>query len=110
DPNSNRPVLYLKDPNTPSGAGASTLNIFDASYIKLKSINISYALPQPLLQKLGVRQALIYISASNLFTITKYPGPDPEVSNDPYSIIGGNTDDASYPQARQYAIGARFSF
>ena len=110
DPNSNRPILYLKDPNTPSGAGASTLNIFDASYIKLKSINISYALPQALLQKLGVRQALIYISASNLFTITKYPGPDPEVSNDPYSIIGGNTDDASYPQARQYAIGARFSF
>jgi len=110
DPSSNRPILYLKNPNTPSGAGASTLNVFDASYIKLKSVNISYSLPQKWIDKMGIRNAMIYVAGSNLFTITKYPGPDPEVTNDPYSIIGGNTDDGSYPQVRQYSLGLRFSF
>lgn len=110
DPNSNRPILYLKEANTASGAGASTLNVFDASYIKLKSINVSYALPSHWANKIGLKTALIYVAGSNLFAITNYPGPDPEVSNDPYSIIGGNTDDASYPQVRQYTFGARFTF
>lgn len=110
DPNSQRPVLYLKEANTATGAGASTLNVFDASYIKLKSINISYELPKKWLDWIGFRQGLVYAAGSNLFTITKYPGPDPEVSNDPYSIIGGNTDDASYPQVRQFTFGLRFGF
>jgi TonB-linked SusC/RagA family outer membrane protein len=110
DPASNRPLLLLKETNTATGAGASSLNIFDASYIKLKSLNISYALPQAWLSRIGLRQGLVYVSGSNLFVITKYPGPDPEVSNDPYTIIGGNTDDASFPQSRQFSIGVRFGF
>ncbi|MBS1566798.1 MAG: TonB-dependent receptor, partial [Bacteroidetes bacterium] len=110
DPGSSRPTIYLKEANTATGAGASTLNVFDASYIKLKSINISYALPQAWLKKVGLKQGLVYMAGSNLFRITSYPGPDPEVSNDPYSIIGGNTDDGSYPQARQYTFGVRFGF
>lgn len=110
DPGSDRPTLYLKESNVAAGAGASTQNVFDASYIKLKSINISYALPQSLVSKIGLKSGMIYVSGSNLFTITRYPGPDPEVSNDPYSIIGGYTDDASYPQARQYTFGARLTF
>ncbi|HEY8387248.1 MAG TPA: TonB-dependent receptor [Parasegetibacter sp.] len=110
DPNSDRPILYLKESNTAPGAGASTQNIFDASYIKLKSVNISYALPTAWVSKAGLKSGLVYVSGSNIFTITKYPGPDPEVSNDPYSLFGGNTDDGTYPQTRQYTFGLRFTF
>jgi TonB-linked SusC/RagA family outer membrane protein len=111
NPTATRPTLLLRDTNNWGGLARSNSNIvFDGSYIKLKSINISYALPQAFLNKLGVRSALIYVSGSNLFTITKYPGPDPEVSNDPYSIQGGFTDDGAYPQSRQYSMGLRFTF
>jgi hypothetical protein len=50
------------------------------------------------------------VSGSNLITFTKYPGPDPETSNDPYSLIGGYTDAATYPSMRQFSFGLRFGF
>lgn len=111
NPGSNRPTLTLKEGNNYSGfSGTSTMSVFDASYIKLKTINISYTLPQAWVNKVGVTSGQIYFSGANLFAITKYPGPDPEVSNDPYSIQGGFTDDGAYPQSRQYSMGIRFSF
>ena len=109
NPNADRPELYLGDPNT-YGTGPSTADVFDASYIKLKSIVLSYSLPQALITRWHMRTAMVYIAGSNLFTITKYPGPDPEISNDPYSLINGYTDAATYPTVRQYTVGARLGF
>lgn len=106
----NRPTIYLDATNNDGAYGATSANVFNDSYIKLKSLSISYKLPDYLLKKLGVKSAMIYVAGSNLFAITKYPGPDPEVSNDPYSLINGYTDDATYPTTRQYTIGARFRF
>jgi hypothetical protein len=85
-------------------------NVYDASFIKLKSITLNYEFPKAFLGRLKVRSASLYVSASNLFTITNYPGPDPEVSNDPYSIIGGYSDVGGYPTIKQYNIGLRFGF
>jgi len=67
-------------------------------------------LPQSFTDKLHIHNASVYVAGSNLLIITKYPGPDPEVSNDPYSLIGGYTDDASYPTARIYSFGLRIGF
>ncbi|WP_436484577.1 TonB-dependent receptor [Chitinophaga sp. ARDCPP14] len=104
-----RPSLLLKESNT-YGTGSSSATVHDASYIKLKSISINYQLPDKLLNKLHLRTALVYVSGSNLFCITGYPGPDPEVSNDPYSLISGYTDAAAYPSMRQYTFGMRIGF
>ena len=109
-PGADRPKLYLDASNVDGAYGATSANVFSDSYIKLKSITVSYKFPDYLLKKLGLKSAMIYVAGSNLFAITKYPGPDPEVSNDPYSLINGYTDDAIYPTMRQYSIGARFRF
>lgn len=50
----------------------------DASYIKLKSINLSYSFKPAFLQKIGLRSLQLSLQAQNLFTITKYSGFDPE--------------------------------
>jgi len=92
------------------GTGPSNIDVHDASYIKLKSISLNYELPQKIAAKLHLRTAMFYVAGSNLFTITKYPGPDPEISNDPYSLINGYSDDASYPSMRQYTAGIRLGF
>ncbi|NII29341.1 TonB-dependent receptor [Pseudoflavitalea sp. X16] len=105
----NRPSLVLTEPNT-YGTGPSNLAVHDASYIKLKSISLNYDLPVSLLNKLHMRTAMVYVAGSNLFSITSYPGPDPEVSNDPYSLINGYSDAATYPSMRQFSVGVRIGF
>jgi len=105
-PDANKPALILGETNT-YGTGPSSANVYDASYIKLKSVSLNYELPGSLLGKLHMRTAMVYVSGNNLFSITSYPGPDPEVSNDPYSLINGYTDAATYPGMRQFSAGVR---
>ncbi|GAO43014.1 TonB-dependent receptor [Flavihumibacter petaseus] len=109
NPDANRPSLVLKETNS-YGTGASSAQVHDASYIKLKSITVNYEIPQRLLSKCHMRTAMVYVSGSNLFTITGYPGPDPEISNDPYSLINGYTDAGTYPTMRQFNAGVRLGF
>ena len=75
----------------------------DASFIRLKSISLSYRLPQQVIEQMkffsGVR---LYASARNIFTLTKYSGPDPEYEN-PLSTGG-------YPPSRQFTIGVDLKF
>ncbi len=87
----------------------SSSQVYDGSYVKLKSVSLSYNLPAATLKKLKMQQAMIFVSGTNLFKITKYPGLDPEVSNNPYSLINGNTDNSTYPQVKQYSAGIRVS-
>ncbi|HEU4551382.1 MAG TPA: SusC/RagA family TonB-linked outer membrane protein [Chitinophaga sp.] len=85
-------------------------DLYSSSYIKLKSVTLNYHLPEPLTKRIKVQTASVYVSATNLFTITSYPGQDPEVSNDPYSIVDGYTDSNNYPTIRQYVMGIRIGF
>ncbi len=103
NPNSNRPRLLYRYQFRP----LSNDNVYDASYIKLKSLSLSYALPKKVLERLKLRNTSVYFAATNLFTITNYPGLDPEVSDDPNSIIGGGRDISSYPTSRSYTFGIR---
>jgi TonB-dependent starch-binding outer membrane protein SusC len=101
--NTDRPRLLYSSQFRP----LSNDNVYDASYIKLKSLSLSYTLPKKLADRLKLRNTSFYLSATNLFTITSYPGLDPEVSDDPNSIIGGGRDISSYPTSRAYTLGIR---
>ena len=75
----------------------------NASYMRLKSLSLSYTLPQQAIEQMkffsGVR---LFASARNLFTVTKYTGADPEFSN--VLSRGG------YPPTRQFTIGVELKF
>jgi TonB-linked SusC/RagA family outer membrane protein len=101
--NTNRPRLIYSSQFRP----LSNDNVYDASYIKLKSVSLSYTLPKKIADHLKLRNTSFYLSGTNLFTITSYPGLDPEVSDDPNSIIGGGRDISSYPTSRSYTLGIR---
>lgn len=104
--NTDRPRLLYRYQFRP----LSNESVYDASYIKLKSLSLNYALPKNLTERLNIRNSSLYFSALNLFTFTDYPGLDPEVSDDPNSIIGGGRDISSYPPVRTYTIGFRLGF
>ncbi|MDB5158011.1 MAG: TonB-dependent receptor, partial [Mucilaginibacter sp.] len=107
NPNATRPKLVL---NQSAYTFGSSLNIYKASYVKIKSVSLNYQLPKKLLDRLKISSGYLYVSATNLFTFTKYPGADPEVSNDPYSLIGGYSDSGGYPTVKQFSVGLRCGF
>lgn len=78
----------------------------DGSYLRCKNITLGYKFPS----FKGVQSIRIYVSANNLFTVTKYSGFDPEVN----TYAGSNTvtgvDNFVYPQAKSFLGGIQVNF
>lgn len=83
--------------------------VFDASYFKIKQIQLGYTLPRSLTQKLHIQSLRIYGSVENAFTFTKYPGNDPESRNSSFGN-GIALDRVNYPSARNFMFGVNLSF
>jgi TonB-dependent starch-binding outer membrane protein SusC len=104
---SNRPRLILGDAFMP----VSNLNVYNSSYVKLRTLMLNYRFGKTgWIDRAGIKNASVYFSATNLFTITKYPGNDPETSDDPYSVQGGYYDVSNYPPVRTFSLGLKFGF
>jgi TonB-linked SusC/RagA family outer membrane protein len=74
----------------------------NASYLRLKNIQLGYTLPRPLLNRINVNRLKVYVSIDNLFTLTDYFGGfDPEVRE---------TSGDSYPQLKTFALGVQLGF
>ncbi len=81
--------------------------IEDGSYLKLKNLSLSYRLFSPFK---GVEQILFSLSASNLFTISKYSGYDPDVNAFGSDSSRRGVDIYSYPASRTFSLGVNFVF
>lgn len=82
----------------------------DGSYLRLKSITLNYYVPESLLRKTKVlSSAKIYISGSNLWTITDYSGFDPEASMGKDATAAG-VDRGVYPSAKGFVVGLDLTF
>ncbi|MDR3128935.1 MAG: TonB-dependent receptor [Tannerellaceae bacterium] len=75
--------------------------IEDASFLKLKTLSLSWQLPLRL-QEAPAARVKLFASAQNLLTLTKYRGYDPEVA--------GGTDSGVYPTSRTFSIGVNLSY
>jgi len=53
----------------------------DASFLRLKTVSLSYLIPSKVLGKIDVKSLRVYVNAQNIFTITGYKGNDPETQN-----------------------------
>ncbi len=78
--------------------------IEDGSYIRLKSVVLDYNIPMGHFKM--IKSAKVFISATNLFTITKYTGYDPEVNTNYNNPLTPGVDNGTYPQVRTFSIGA----
>ncbi|SDD38617.1 TonB-linked outer membrane protein, SusC/RagA family [Mucilaginibacter pineti] len=104
---SNQPRLLLND----GIYYKSNLDVFNSSYLKLRTLTFNYHLGKSRwMQKAGLQNASVFASATNLFTITKYPGNDPETSDDPYSVGGGYFDVSNYPTVKTFSLGLKAGF
>jgi len=99
--------MNVSDPNG-NESKASTWYIEDASYLRLKNVQIGLSLPKELCQKVHLSRCRLYISAQNLLTFTKYQGFDPEFSTS--SNTAANIDTGNYPQNKTYQGGVQIDF
>jgi TonB-linked SusC/RagA family outer membrane protein len=77
--------------------------IEDATYLKLREIEVFYDVPEKLVASLGPMRSLrVSASARNLLTLSPYTGLDPEVSNFGNQPIARNIDVAPYPPSRSF--------
>ncbi|HAL52922.1 MAG TPA: TonB-dependent receptor [Sphingobacterium sp.] len=81
----------------------SSRQLFDASYLRLKNISLSYRLPNDFLKRAGISNARVFFNGSNLLTVSKYKYMDPEVNQ--FGTRGWET-----PLAKTYTFGVEFSF
>ncbi|MDE5637142.1 MAG: TonB-dependent receptor, partial [Alistipes sp.] len=78
---------------------ASDAFVHNAAYLRCKNIQLGYTLPKRISRKFRVEHLKIYASIDNLFTVTDFPGFDPEIA----ANVG-------YPATRQYSLGVNITF
>jgi TonB-dependent starch-binding outer membrane protein SusC len=90
--------------------GQTKVYIQDASYLKLREVNVGYDLPADIPQHFGMRTARISFSGRNLLRFTPYKGLDPEVSNFGNQAIARNIDVAPFPPSRSFFFSIDLGF
>ena len=82
-------VINPKGDAGSSSTRSSSRLIEDGSYLRLKTISLSYSFPKKFTEKLRINNFTVFANAQNLFTLTNYSGMDPEVSS--YKSPSGNS-------------------
>lgn len=91
-------------------ANLSSRYLEDGSFIRLKTITLSYMVPSAAVRRIGLNGIRIYVQATNLFTITKYRGLDPEISSQSSNQNTAGYDWATVPQPRTIQAGINLNF
>ena len=88
----------------------SSLYVFDGSYWRIRNVVLSYAVPNTFARKLGLQSVRLNASATNLLTVSDYPGFDPEVGNAGNNQRALGVDFGTYPVARTITFGLNANF
>jgi len=87
---------------SPTNMANSTRFLESGAYLRLKNVQIGYTFPKKWTDTFHCSRLRLYVTASNLLTITKYSGYDPEV--------GSGVDYGNYPQSRTFTFGLNANF
>lgn len=123
----NKPIQYFEErwtgPNTSNtyprailtdknkSFRASTLNVQDADYLRLKNVTLGYTFPKTWTSIIGIAKLRIFASGNNMLTLTKFKGTDPEIGQ--LDISQNNSfgiDRGLYPQPKLYTAGINVTF
>ncbi len=91
----------------------SDLFVEDGSYLRGKNIRLGYTFPHKWLRAMRLQNMSrleLYVSAQNFFTVTKYTGYDPEITEYAWTNLAQGFDYGTYPQVRQITFGFSAGF
>ena len=84
--------------------------IENASFLRLNTLTLGYTLPANLIKRVGITNLRFYVTAYNVFTVTKYSGSDPEADCIRKTNLTPNVDYSGYPRSRQLVVGLNLNF
>lgn len=84
--------------------------LYDASFIRLKNINLGYSFPKPALTSMGIDKLRIYLAIDNAFTFDNYPGVNVEGNTDGNLTTFPGHDYGTHPLTRKYMVGIDLIF
>ncbi|WP_460914984.1 SusC/RagA family TonB-linked outer membrane protein [Spirosoma areae] len=82
----------------------------DGSFLRLKNVSIGYSIPKKIVNRYKLTNVRIYASATNLWTLTRYSGADPEVSTLDGSTTAQGIDFFTFPQVKTIIAGLSLTF
>jgi len=88
---------------------SSSANVFSGSYFKFKQIQLGYTIPSQYTKKLLISNLRLSVSLDDYFTITSYPGADPETSSFDNGASRG-WDNGNYPTSKKIVFGLNVTF
>lgn len=88
---------------------SSSASVFNGSYFKFKQIQLGYTLPRNLTRKVMINDLRLYVSLDDFFTISSYPGCDPETATTGNSGTMGY-DLGTYPTMKKVIMGVNLTF
>jgi hypothetical protein len=92
------------------GISNAEMNIFDASFLKLREARVEFNLPKTLLSKIGIRQTSVAVYGRDLFNITSFPGFDPEGGNLNSGTLTPGVELTQFPSTRNMGVNLTFKF
>lgn len=105
--------LPILDENDALSSRASSYFVEKGSYFRLKNVQLTYNFPKGLISGLGMSNARLYVQVTNLLTLTRYSGLDPEVNTRGYgsgSDAQIGMDEGRYPAPRNFVVGVTAGF
>jgi TonB-linked SusC/RagA family outer membrane protein len=103
------PRAYRGNPSKSGSPSSRTL--VSGTFLRVRNINLGYSIPQSALEHVGLQTARVFLSGDNLFTITKFPGADPETTLSSSGIDGvAGSVGMRYPLYRTFTLGLELSF
>lgn len=88
----------------------SDIYLYDTSYLRLKSLQLSYTLDQNLMNSMGIDSAQLMLTANNLYTWTSWPGMDPEALSERGTITDQTSGEDPYPLSKSFSLGVKVQF
>lgn len=116
NPNGTLPRVIIGDRDSNNNRKPSDYYICKGDYLRLKSLTIGYTFDKKVSRKIGLEKLRIYMTAQNLFTLTKYKGYDPDLGDtsasetDHYGVTEVGVDRGQFPQPRTFVFGANINF
>jgi TonB-linked SusC/RagA family outer membrane protein len=102
--------IRLDQNNSNNNTRISTWWLEDASFLRIKDVQLGYTLPQAASDRIGISSLRIYTSVTNLHTFTKYTGRDPESPINSSGPLGTGLDNGAYPLPRVFNLGLQLGF
>jgi len=91
-------------------SNSSSFFIGNGSFLRGRTAQIGYTLPQSLLSRINFTNLRVYVQAQNFFTITDYEGSDPDINIQGGDDLTMGVDQGRFPSLAQYLVGLQFSF